>query len=171
MDIKSACLNVLNQIDEVLAQISEEDYRKPITTLSNATVGQHVRHTLEFFQCLKSGVERGVVNYDLRTRDEEVQSEPARARQVILALKEFIDNTTVDTPVSFEVNYGETEEAPQIIPSNFERELSYNIEHAVHHMAIFKIGLNEVAGYVSIPDGFGVAVSTLRYQREQAIDS
>jgi hypothetical protein len=42
--------------------------------------------------------------------------------------------------------------------------LVYNIEHAVHHMAIMKIGIREVADYINLPDNFGIAVSTLRYR-------
>jgi len=34
----------------------------------------------------------------------------------------------------------------------------------VHHMAIMKIGLREVAGYVKLTSDFGIAASTIRYQ-------
>ena len=39
-----------------------------------------------------------------------------------------------------------------------------NIEHAVHHMALVKIGLRDVAPRVTLPAGFGIVVSTLRHQ-------
>ncbi len=54
-----------------------------------------------------------------------------------------------------------------MIASNFYRELIYNIEHAVHHMAIMKIGVLEVAPYVSMPLDFGVAVSTIRHKKSE----
>jgi hypothetical protein len=48
--------------------------------------------------------------------------------------------------------------------TNYFRELTYNIEHAVHHMAIIKIGIREVANYVTLPADFGIAASTIRYK-------
>ena len=65
------------------------------------------------------------------------------------------------------MDYGLEGSNRQEIETNIGRELAYNIEHAVHHMAILKIGLAIVAPEVKVPEGFGVAVSTLRYKREQ----
>ncbi|NBP71028.1 MAG: hypothetical protein EBU52_20110, partial [Cytophagia bacterium] len=53
------------------------------------------------------------------------------------------------------------------IESNFMRELVYNIEHAVHHMAIMKIGIKEVAPYIQLPFDFGVAASTIRHKEAE----
>ncbi len=35
------------------------------------------------------------------------------------------------------------------VPTNFEREMVYNIEHAIHHMAIIRIALQHE--YIHIP--------------------
>ena len=64
-----------------------------------------------------------------------------------------------------EVSYAETEEASVRINSSVERELAYNIEHAIHHMAIIKIAVNTVFPRVQLPQNFGVAYSTVRYQK------
>jgi hypothetical protein len=47
----------------------------------------------------------------------------------------------------------------------FQRE--YNIEHVVHHMALVKIGIHEVSPYVILPPDFGVAISTIKYHKNQ----
>jgi hypothetical protein len=44
------------------------------------------------------------------------------------------------------------------------RELVYNIEHAVHHMAIMKIGVREIASYIGLSSDFGIAASTIRHK-------
>jgi hypothetical protein len=48
------------------------------------------------------------------------------------------------------------------------REITYNIEHIVHHMALVKIGIKEVCPYVVMPPEFGIAVSTIKYHKSQA---
>ena len=50
-----------------------------------------------------------------------------------------------------------------ITPSSYSREILYAIEHAVHHMAILKIGVNLEFKKVTVPPNFGVAESTVRY--------
>jgi hypothetical protein len=71
-------------------------------------------------------------------------------------------------PLQLEVGYERNSDTHVTIDTNYLRELSYNIEHAVHHMAIMKIGLKEVAAYVPLPDDFGIAVSTLRHAESTA---
>lgn len=70
-----------------------------------------------------------------------------------------------------EVGYLQDSEECVPVETNFLRELTYNIEHAVHHMAIMKIGIREVAPLIVIPKSFGVAVSTLRYREETVVTS
>ena len=48
-----------------------------------------------------------------------------------------------------------------MVESTLERELVYNIEHAVHHMAMIKIGLRQIAPEILIDKNFGVAQSTV----------
>jgi len=50
------------------------------------------------------------------------------------------------------------------IDTTSTRELVYNIEHAVHHMAIMKIGVREIASYIKLDPDFGIAASTIRYK-------
>ena len=69
------------------------------------------------------------------------------------------------------MGYNLNDEEAITIETNYYRELIYNIEHAVHHMAIMKIGIHEVAPYISLPADFGVAASTIRYKKEEALVS
>ncbi len=50
------------------------------------------------------------------------------------------------------------------MPSSFHREVAYNIEHAIHHMALLKVAVNQTLHYIQLPENFGVASSTVRYQ-------
>ena len=50
------------------------------------------------------------------------------------------------------------------ILTTFERELMYNIEHTIHHLAIIKIAIRLVAPHIRLPDNFGVAASTIKHR-------
>lgn len=158
---------ILNQLANVVEQISEEDFGKPSEALSRSTIGQHLRHTLEFFICLEQGHELGVVNYDKRIHNKAMENDKHIALHTISQIKEFITNNPQDKLLKLEVGYEQDSEECVSIDTNYLRELTYNVEHAVHHMAIMKIGIREVAGYIKLPSDFGVAVSTVRYKENQ----
>jgi hypothetical protein len=162
--LSQACILILNQLENALSQISDADFSKPSQVLSNSTMGQHLRHTLEFFMCLESGYEKGIVNYDKRAHDKLIESDKFIALSSIQRIKEFVRSKNQDQPLKLEVGYEKHSEECVTIETNYFRELTYNIEHAVHHMAIMKIGIREVADYVSLPPDFGIAVSTIRHK-------
>lgn len=159
-----AASTILTQLTDVVNTIKEEDFYKPSVALSNSTIGQHLRHTLEFFICLEQGYELGVVNYDKRIHNKAMENDKHIALHTLYQIKEFVTANQVDKPLSLEVGYKPDSEETIAITTNYLRELTYNIEHAVHHMAIMKIGIREVAEYIPLPSDFGVAVSTLRYK-------
>lgn len=161
--LSEAANTILHQLSGVVEQISESDYSKPSISL-NATIGQHLRHTLEFFICLQKGYDNGTVNYDKRVHSKVMESNKLVALHTIHELQEFINVRPDNKLLNLQIGYLPASEESVVIPSNYLRELVYNIEHAVHHMAIMKIGIREVAGYVTLPSDFGIAVSTLRYK-------
>ena len=55
MNLREAGSDILTQLTELVSQIREEDFAKPSDTLSKSTIGQHIRHTLEFFMCFEAG--------------------------------------------------------------------------------------------------------------------
>ncbi|MFN7791756.1 MAG: DinB family protein [Cyclobacteriaceae bacterium] len=167
MQLSIASNAILNQISDLIHQVKDEDFCRPVKTLSNSTIGQHLRHILEFFICLEQGSERGRVNYDKRQHDKLIETDRFLALHTIQKIKEFVSAQQADQPLQLEVGYHQDTEETVVIASNFYRELIYNIEHAVHHMAIMKIGVLEVAPYVSMPPDFGVAVSTIRHKKSE----
>jgi len=54
-----------------------------------------------------------------------------------------------------------------IVETNYYRELIYNLEHTIHHMALIKVGINEVS-CIAVPEGFGIATSTIKFRRSCA---
>jgi uncharacterized damage-inducible protein DinB len=163
MNLRQACSGILTQLTDVVTQINEHDFTKPAETLSNSTIGQHIRHTLEFFLCFQQGYNNGVINYDKRAHDKLIESDKFIALSAIERIRSFI-GTFTDKPLKLEVGYELVNDNFVTIETTSTRELVYNIEHAVHHMAIIKIGIREIASYIKLAPDFGIAASTIRYK-------
>lgn len=171
MKLTTACCNILEQLTGLVEQITPQDFSKPVPTLGNSTIGQHLRHTLEFFICLENGFEKGLVNYDKRQHDKLIESDKFIALATLASIRNFVGSQQADKPLKLEVGYDLKSENSVTVQTNFTRELVYNIEHAVHHMAIMKIGIRETAPYVTLPADFGIAASTIRYHEKTALAS
>ncbi len=170
MQLIKACDAILNQLSSVVEQMTEQEFITPSESLSGSSIGQHLRHTLEFFICLEQGFQNGTVNYDKRAHDKLIESDKFIALSYINRIQNFIQSQSLDQKLNLEVGYDLQDHNCVTIETNYFRELTYNIEHAVHHMAIMKIGIREVAPRIAIPQDFGVAASTLRY-RESSVAS
>jgi len=163
MQLTQATFSILDQVEFVIGQMKDDDYTKPVDVFNNSTIGQHFRHTLEFFQILKDGYDTGLISYDKRNHDKRIETDRSLALKIIKKSKDFIATCDMQKNLELEVNYDVGNSNDIIIESNMAREVSYNIEHAIHHMAIIKIGIQVLCPYVELPHGFGVAISTLRY--------
>lgn len=152
---------VLAQISEMLEALTDEQYRRSLPVLSGASMGEHIRHVIEFFIELDRGYQTGQVNYDARRRDKAIE----RHRDVAL---EKLDLITSDLAKDNKVLLLTTDISDQqvLVTTNYERELIYNLEHAVHHMALMKIGISALTAF-KLPETFGVASSTIKYRHTQ----
>lgn len=163
MTLSKAATNILSQLADLVKQIQEADFRKPTETLNGATIGQHVRHTIEFFLCLQSGYKERVINYDKRAHDKFIETDRTLALAAIAQAIGFVNSLQHHEPLILQAGYDLRNDEYISVETNSTRELVYNIEHAVHHMAIIKIGVNEVAPYLTLSPHFGIAASTVRY--------
>lgn len=164
MRLVNACNGILSQLFDLVHSLTDDDFQRPVKALSYATVGQHLRHTLEFFICFEQGTQSGVINYDRRSHDKEIETNRMVAAQTITRIMSFVAELSENQPLTLEVGYDIDDEQFESLQSTTTRELVYNIEHAVHHMAIMKIGINEIAPYIKLPEGFGIAASTMRHK-------
>ncbi|MEN8250029.1 MAG: hypothetical protein ABFS32_13940, partial [Bacteroidota bacterium] len=128
------------------------------------TIGQHFRHSIEFLQCLKIGYKRGVINYDDRKRSKELETNKDILLANIDKIKSFLQECDITTSLELCVNYDPQSDEQICMGTNLEREIAYNIEHLIHHMALVKIGIREVCPNVILPPEFGLAISTIKYQ-------
>lgn len=154
----AAAIEVLEQLENWLGRVEQSVFVEPVRILSGATVGQHVRHILESFECLANA--DATVDYEARPRDICIEQNPTTALRKVQWLKTALENG--DRPLSVKTSY---DDAPQIGTTYF-RELQYNIDHCVHHQAQIRTALLAVEWAGTLPESFGVAPSTLRYRAQ-----
>jgi hypothetical protein len=165
MQLQQTIQNVFVQLSGSLEQLSNEQYVYAGKTLSNATIGQHVRHIIEMFICLEDGYECGTVNYEKRKRDIKIETERDFA---ISLLKKVYDNLHKENKqLVLEAAYNDDSDELMEFDTNYYREIAYNLEHTIHHMALIKVGIREISD-IEVPEGFGVASSTIKYRKECA---
>ncbi|MFM7015451.1 MAG: DinB family protein [Bacteroidota bacterium] len=155
------------QLKLLLSNLNNDDYSRPLVMLTNNTVGKHVRHIIEMYHCLMAACETGVLDYDKRERNIEIENNISVAVENLDHILVSISNTENHT-LSLNTYYDFYDTAPEVIPTNFHRELAFALEHCIHHMAIIRIAVESNFSYVTIAPEFGVATSTLRYLEQCA---
>jgi len=154
--------NTLNELSDLLSQLSNEDYTAPCFGLSNATIGEHTRHIIEMFQCVENQYEVGVINYDDRKRDYRIQTDTAFAKDILVEISNQLEKPNKNLQLQQIVDGEEL-----LIESNYNRELLYNLEHCIHHQALIKVAILQNDSIV-IDENFGVARSTIEYRKQCA---
>ncbi|MNX30505.1 hypothetical protein D3C86_606700 [compost metagenome] len=122
----------LDELIRLLDQLSDQEYSKSCSELSNASIGEHTRHIIEMFQCLENQYESGVVNYDKRDRNVQIQTAAKFAIAQIVLIKDNLEKENKNIELQQIVDGEEIR-----IQSNYHRELLYNLEHCIHHPKIF----------------------------------
>ncbi|WP_428656944.1 DinB family protein [Runella sp.] len=155
-------LDVLFQLRDLLTIISYEAYSSPLPLLHGSSVGKHIRHTLEFYQCLFEQAPHGFVDYDARNRNMRLENDPAFSLSFIHTLEESLTKAIPQTPITLKTSFLGNES--EHIQTSWARELVYMAEHAIHHFAVIKIALREQFPEITLPAHFGVAYSTIKYR-------
>ena len=162
MSLIQGSIEVLTQSIFYLKHLSASEYSQEIELMSNSTIGQHSRHFIEFYQCLLAQAASLEINYCLRTRDLKIEEDPKMAILSIETILSKLEDLNLESKVFLYTS----KEGGEKIPSNIARELYYNIEHCIHHLALIKIGLKIIRPDLILPESFGIAPSTLNYRKE-----
>jgi hypothetical protein len=165
MQLQQAVNNVFVQLAETINKLSPSQYIQPCNNLVNHTIGQHVRHIIELFQCLELGYPENLVNYEKRKRDVTIENNKDLALGLLQSIYKNLEKP--DKEMTLQACYDDHAPEPISIPTNYYREVAYNLEHTIHHMALIRVGIREVST-IPLPEDFGVASSTVKYQKKCA---
>lgn len=153
---------VIGELISVLQLLSDEDYKSPSVLLNNHSIGGHTRHIIELFLCLLNGYEEGTICYSNRNRDKKIELDRLFAVALLSKIEKEISRPNKalvmqEMVISTDPNF-------ITIDTNFDREVLYNIEHSIHHMAIIRIAIKEKSN-IDLPENFGVAASTIQFKK------
>src|SRR5690606_28331140 len=129
--------DVLKELSIFLGQLRPNDFADFSPVLQTSSIGQHVRHILEMYDCLISQYESGIVCYDNRSREKSLETDISLALDKIKEIQSTIDFP--DKELSLKMVVGSDFE---FIRTSYNRELCYNLEHCIHHQALIKIACN-----------------------------
>ncbi len=163
MHLANPITKLFDQIQQVLNQLTDIEYTNHNKALLNATIGQHVRHIIELYIELNNGYENGIVNYELRKRSLQIESDKNFAGNQLNILAKSLNK--VDKELLLETDYSMNNLSKIQVQTNYFRELIYNLEHTVHHMALMRVALLSYKS-IKVTDDFGVAVSTIKFKNE-----
>lgn len=157
-------VDVLRRLRELVARLDEAQYGHVEGRLSQATIGQHVRHVLDHYRLFLAGLDAGDVDYDARERCTEVETSPAAA---IALVDELVAGLAALPPDVLgrvlRVRQQGSYEAGRFdgCESRADRELLFLQSHTVHHQALIAV-LARAQG-VEVPATFGMAPSTVAW--------
>jgi len=165
MTLTQATESVFHQLTNLLENIDDQKYSNSLEILNGNSIGKHVRHIVEFYECLcNCSSEKSTLDYDLRKRNlvyETNTNEVIHQLEVLLQQLKSIQNVKRNVDLYFLTHPEENQKTS--ISTTIERELAYNLEHTIHHMAIIRIAVNIHFKEIYMNDDFGIAPSTIKY--------
>ncbi|HLP56741.1 MAG TPA: hypothetical protein VK151_17010 [Fluviicola sp.] len=164
MVLSTISIRQLEALSAIIEQLSEEDFRAELPLLEGTSIGKHIRHTLEFHQCLFA--EKKVVSYDDRDRNVSLETDRQAAMNCIDGLISRLRFVQLDKVIHLSVQYGSE---TIIVTSSVKREMAFLIEHTVHHKAILRMALNQYFPQVQFDPSFGYADSTIRFLEQTKV--
>jgi len=153
---------MLDQLGSLVSRLPSEIYALPLPCLQQNSIGKHVRHTLEFFECLLEGLPNGEVNYDLRRRNMLLETDPDYTLMQIASIQRKLAEVKDD---EFIMN-ADLGSGTQAFQTSVYRELAFALDHCIHHLALIRVGMQQHFPEIPMKEELGVAFSTLRYLQQ-----
>ena len=156
------CMHCIEQCDELLQQVSETSYCESREGVSS--MGRHMRHVLDRFQCFFTGLPDSMIDYDARKRDSAIEENLEAAQFAVATIGRRIAALQPSAEASIAVRESVHHLSPKItLQSSVARELMGLITHTTHHLAIIGLIARDL-GY-SLSRDFGKAPSTMVFER------
>ncbi|MEM1261902.1 MAG: DinB family protein [Pseudomonadota bacterium] len=161
-DTTEACAGQLLQIAELLDQLPGGRFAHCDDTVLGSSIGAHVRHILDHYDCLLDGVVSGSIDYACRSRDNRAETDVRYTRRRIAALIERLRTLSFEATTVLDVQHEPGSVGAPANRSSLGRELEFLMSHTAHHYALIAVLLNRFE--LPVPQDFGLAPSTVRHR-------
>ena len=161
-------ITILEQAEAYLNAVSDSSYRQIVEPLFISSAGAHMRHILDHYKAIKTGLDKQFIDYDKRERGGEIETSPMAALKEVKKIKAFLHSlsqaqlkqlVTLSTEVSI------TEKQVELVETTVARELVFAGSHAIHHFAM--IDQIAKAQHLDVPTQFGIAPATATFLRAE----
>lgn len=169
MNCKDGTLSMAAQICELLNILDNQRYAASLDIFNGSSLGQHFRHILDFYKSIVKGNHLGHIDYSDRERSAQVEVDAAYAKKafdhILIAVKGLDEQKRIAVKADFS-NY--TDEDRPMVESSIGRELMFAYDHALHHLAIIKIGIRTSMPDIQLDEALGVAPATVKFRKGKA---
>ncbi len=152
----------LDNLIKAIAKISNQQYTQ--NSPNHSSIGEHVRHVIEYCDNFLSGIKNNLINYDNRPRNEILaknqQIAIEKLQQLQNSMKQFAND---DSKIKIAEAVNCKEKSP-IVTSTIAREYVFIAAHIVHHLAIIKL-IAEAMG-ITFDKDIGKAASTVIFEKK-----
>jgi len=156
----------IDQALQILEFIDSQQYKQVAKPILDYSIGSHFRHNLDLFIAVRSGLETGIIDYDIRRRGHIVESDISVAIKEHISLKEWAKTITeqdLEKEVLIRSEALLSDKKTVETKSTIIRELLFSASHAVHHYALITAALR-FSG-VEIDKNIGYAPATASFLR------
>jgi hypothetical protein len=153
----------LQSLKQLINELTDEQYTLENELLGKVSIGSHSRHIIELMQCVLNGYNKGEVDYENRKRDLSLQTNRSKAIASIDNLEKqmFLPDKELELLLMEE---NEQNRILEPIKTTYLRELIYNLEHTIHHLALINVALRSMKLSI-VSENFGMAYSTIAYKK------
>jgi hypothetical protein len=151
----------LQALRKLLLALTDEQYNKKVIHLGNSSIGAHTRHIVELLQCTNKGYSTGEIDYCNRSRNLLLETDKTLSQAALQQLDGVV--MLSDKVLYLLVEQIDEELEIQKFTTTYFREIIYNTEHIIHHLALIKVAVIYMNLNILEPS-FGMAYSTIKYQ-------
>jgi hypothetical protein len=150
----------LKSLRNLLLLLEDDQYVFKNIFLGKASIGGHSRHVIELMKCATEGYHSGTVDYLNRVRNLALEENRDLAILELENLQHQIRKADKEMKLIVE---GDSSTASNNVTTTYYREIVYNTEHTIHHLALIRVALREMQLDL-VGEDFGVAHSTMKYR-------
>ncbi|MFK8018282.1 MAG: DinB family protein [Pseudomonadales bacterium] len=162
-------IEALTQLRALLDRLNDEQYGTIVCDIAVSTLGCHVRHVIEHYECFINDLDNGLIDYDARSRDSIIESRRDVARERVAEIEQRLiqlNRKGVSGQEKMQIRLRTDMRTIDVPPveSSLARELVFLHGHTTHHFA--QMALHMRAMGLSIDKQFGMAASTQAYHQQ-----